>query len=169
MENNTVRSVGAARGAAWQFIMQIALALGVGALSSWLTRGNMDLFQSIKKPPLTPPAAVFPAVWTVLFVLMGAGAALVQQNRVGKEAAARAAMRAYALQLAANLTWSLVFFNARAFLLAFFWLLLLLGLIILMIRRFALVSPLAARLQIPYLLWVSFAGYLTLAIYLLNR
>ena len=171
MEHTTVRvrSNGAKAGAVWQFAAQIALALGVGALSAWLTRGNMDLFRSIKKPPLTPPAAVFPVVWTILFILMGAGAALVQINRRGKEAAARAAMRAYALQLAANLTWSLIFFNARAFLLAFFWLLLLLWLIVLTVRRFALVSPLAAKLQIPYLLWVGFAGYLTLAIYLLNR
>ena len=149
------------------YAVSIALALAVGGLSALLTRGNMDLFDSITKPPLTPPAAVFPVVWTILYILMGISAAIVYTNSRGHERAS--ALRVYALQLAVNFAWSLIFFNARAFLFAFIWLLLLWALIILMIRRFANISPTAARLQLPYLIWVSFAGYLTLAIYLLNR
>ena len=152
-----------------RYILFIALSLGVGGLSALLTMGNMDLYSEITRPPLSPPSILFPIVWTVLYILMGIGAAMVWNNRSRDLPAAKSAIRIYAIQLAVNLFWSLIFFNLRAFLLAFIWLLLLWMLIVMMISRFSLISVTAGKLQIPYLIWVTFAGYLNLAIYFLNR
>lgn len=151
------------------YVVSVALALGVGGASALLSRGGMDLFQNIEKPPLTPPGIVFPVVWTLLYTLMGISAAMVYENRTGQREKTVSALRIYALQLTVNFLWSLIFFNARAFLAAFTWLLLLWVLILIMLNRFVKISSTATYLQIPYLLWVSFAGYLTLAIYILNK
>ena len=152
-----------------KYILFIVLSLGVGGLSALLTRGNMNLYSEITRPPLSPPSILFPIVWTVLYILMGVGAAMAWNNRSHNLSAARDAIRIFALQLAINFLWSLIFFNLRAFFFAFIWLILLWMLIVLMISRFSLLSVTAGKLQIPYLIWVTFAGYLNLAIYFLNR
>lgn len=148
------------------YALSIAAALAVGGLSALLTRENMDIYNEINKPPLSPPMPVFPIVWGILFVLMGIGAALVYQKREGEDA--RGALTVYALQLAVNFFWSIIFFNMRAYVFAFIWLLLLLALITAMIIKFKAISSAAAYLQFPYAAWTAFAGYLTLAIALMN-
>lgn len=146
----------------------VALTEAVGALSGWLTRAGAEEYaKTAVKPPFTPPGWVFPVVWTVLFALMGIGAA-----RVSCASASSGRFRALALffaQLAVNFFWSLLFFNPRSYGLAFLWLALLWALIFWMLRAFRRVDPPAARLQLPYLLWVSFAAYLNLGVWLLNR
>ena len=144
------------------YIIQIGIALLIGGLSSLATMGNFDIFDNITKPPLTPPMWVFPVVWGILFVLMGIGAALVYKT-------AGYIPFVYWLQLAVNFLWSIIFFNMQAYLFAFIWLLLLLALIIIMFIEFYKINKTAAYLQIPYILWVTFAGYLTFAIWLLNK
>ena len=151
------------------YILFIAVSLAVGGLSALLTRGNMDLYSQITRPPLSPPSILFPIVWTILYILMGIGAAMVWNDRSRDPKAAQSAIRIFAVQLGVNFLWSLIFFNLRAFLFSFFWLLLLWMLIVLMISRFSLISTAAGKLQLPYLFWVTFAGYLNLAIYFLNR
>ena len=143
------------------YVISIAIALGVGALSSLLTKGNMNLYDYIVKPPLSPPMIVFPIVWSILFILMGISSAMVFVNRENNKEAARSALLTYAFQLAVNFFWSIIFFNMKAYLFAFIWILLLLALILIMIIQFRKVSKTAAYLQIPYLLWVIFAAYLT--------
>jgi len=128
----------------------------------------MDIYKSIVQPPLAPPAILFPIVWSILYIVMGIGSALIY-NSAADEKDKTQALFVYALQLAVNFFWSILFFNVRAFLFSFIWLLLLWVLIIIMIVRFSKVNKVAAYLQIPYLLWVTFAGYLNLAIYILNR
>ncbi len=150
------------------FVISIAISLGVGALSALLTRNSMDIYSDIVQPPLAPPSILFPIVWTALYVLMGIGAALVYNQRELNPTEARNALIVYAVNLFLNFFWSIIFFNMRAYLFAFIWLLLLWAVILVMILQFRKVSPLAAYLQIPYLLWVTFAGYLNLAIYILN-
>jgi len=147
----------------------IALPLAVGGIAAALTAGNMDLYAQIQSPPLAPPAILFPIVWTVLYVLMGISSALVWQNRQKDPESAVTGLAYYAISLIFNFGWSLIFFNARRFGAAFLWLLILWVLILQTIRYYRKVSPLAAKLQIPYILWVSFAGYLNLAIWWLNR
>ncbi len=149
------------------YIIGIAIPLAVGGLAALLTRENMDIYQSIVTPKLSPPAILFPIVWSILYILMGVGSALVYYSDAEKREKTKALLL-YGVQLAVNFFWSIFFFNERLFLLSFVWLVLLWILIIAMIYEFAKINKAAAWLQLPYLLWVTFAGYLNLAIYLLN-
>jgi len=149
-----------------ELIVSIAISLGVGALSGYLTKNSMSLYQELVKPPLTPPGWIFPIVWTILFALMGLSAYLIY---VSDSKEKNQALQIYAIQLMLNFIWSLAFFNMQAYLLAFVILILLWISIIAMIKVFYEINPLAGKIQVPYLLWVTFAGYLNLAIYLLNK
>ena len=151
------------------YIISAAIALAVGGLSAFLTKDSMDIYQSINQPPLAPPAILFPIVWTVLYILMGISSAVIYNRREDNSEDAYSALKVYAFQLIVNFFWSIIFFNMRAYLFAFVWLVILWILIIVMIVRFRKISPVAAYLQIPYLLWVTFAGYLNFMIYFLNR
>lgn len=140
----------------------------VGALSGWLTREGAEIYNAtIEKPALSPPAIVFPIVWGILFALMGIGAA-----RIYTSPASNARSRSLLLfftQLAFNFFWSIIFFNFQNFLFAFIWLIILWGLILSMLLSFRKVDKIAAWLQIPYLVWVTFAAYLNLGVWILNR
>ena len=149
------------------YIISVIIALAVGGLSALLTKNNMSIFEKINMPPLSPPSVVFPIVWAVLYILMGISSAIIYKNGTDREEV-QSALKVYALQLAVNFFWSLIFFNMQAYLFAFIWLILLWILVIVMIVKFKKISPAAAWLQIPYLLWITFAGYLSLMIYLLN-
>ncbi len=150
-----------------KLLICLAIPLAVGGLSAFLTRNAMEAFSALKQPPLSPPPWVFGVVWPILYLLMGLASYLIITGN-GHRAETNSALTAYGLQLAVNFFWSLIFFNRQAYLFAFFWLVLLWVLIVLTLRRFAAVSPLAGWLLIPYLAWVTFAGYLNLGIYLLN-
>ena len=154
---------------AWKaYVFWVVLAEGVGALSGFLTRDGIKAYtQSVGQPPLAPPPWVFPIVWGILFALMGIGAARVYLSAPGPDR--RRGLVLFGAQLLVNFLWSLIFFNLQAFALAFVWLLLLWVLVLLMLLTFRRVDPVAGWLQLPYLLWVSFAGYLTLGVWLLNR
>lgn len=151
------------------YVISIAIALAVGGLSALLTAGNMNIYDRIVTPPLSPPPILFPIVWTILYTLMGVGSARIYIKGKEQNIDVSSALLVYALQLAVNFFWSIIFFNMQAFLFAFIWIILLWLLIIVMIKRFYEIDPLSAWLQIPYLLWVTFAAYLTFAIYILNR
>ena len=150
------------------FVIAIAIPLAVGALSALLTGDNTSLYSEINSPSFAPPAILFPIVWSVLYVLMGVSSALVYINGEKSPTEARRGLGFYALSLGVNFLWSIIFFNLRLFLFAFFWLVLLLYLIIRTVICYFKVSKIAAFLQIPYILWVAFAGVLNMAIYLLN-
>lgn len=140
----------------------------VGVLSGFLSRKGMEIYKTtIEKPPLSPPAIVFPLVWTILYALMGIGAARISLSPNSKTKSN--GLNLYVTQLVVNFFWSLIFFNAQAFGFAFFWLLLLWGLVLSMILVFYKTDPLAAKLQIPYLIWLTFAAYLNLGVWILNR
>lgn len=149
-------------------LSSIVIALAVGGLSALLTSGNMDLYSEITKPPLSPPPIIFPIVWTVLYTLMGISASLILREKDTKTAEVRSALSVYGINLILNFFWSIIFFNFRAFLLSFIWLIALWVAILIMIIKFRKIRQLAGILQIPYLIWVTFAGYLNLAIFLLN-
>ena len=139
----------------------------VGTLSGWLTRQGAERYAlSIVKPPLSPPGPVFSAVWAALFALMGAGAARVW---LAPASPARGrALAVFGVQLAFNFCWSLIFFNAGAYGAALLWLAALWRLILWMILAFRRVDRAAALMQLPYLLWVSFAAYLNFGVWALN-
>ncbi|MCD8375078.1 MAG: tryptophan-rich sensory protein [Oscillospiraceae bacterium] len=147
------------------FIVNIIIALAVGGVSALAVYGSMREFDALIKSPLMPPSWVFSVVWTALFILMGISAAFVWHSGGDERGSA---LTVYAVQLAVNFLWSIFFFRLGARLLAFFWLLFLLALVLLMISLFRSQSKCAARLQLPYAVWLVFAGYLNLAVYLLN-
>ncbi len=150
------------------YVISILIPLIVGGLAAFLTRNNMMLYEEIVKPPLAPPPILFPIVWTILYVLMGISSARVKLQEKTQKKLVTEAMTVYWVQLGFNFFWSLIFFNARAFLAAFLWLIALWTLILYMILKFSKIDLTAAIMNIPYLLWVTFAGYLNLMIYLLN-
>lgn len=142
------------------YIVQILAALAVGGISALLVRDGFSAFGSIAKPALTPPSAVFPIAWSVLYILMGIGAGLVSVK--GK------IPFVYPLQLFVNFLWPIIFFGLQAYLFAFVWLVLLWVLVISMIGEFYRIDKRSAYLQIPYLLWTTFAGYLNFAVWFMN-
>ena len=148
-------------------VKSVVLPLGVGFLASLLTRQSMQMFSTLNKPPLSPPAILFPIVWTILYTLMGISLYLVVTSG-GEEEDVQKAVRVYGIQLAVNFLWPTFFFNLQWYLFSFLWLLFLWILVIIMLIRFSKVSKAAAYINIPYLLWLTFAAYLNLGIFLLN-
>ena len=145
----------------------IGIPLLVGAVAALISGGGMEVFESVNQPPLSPPAWLFPVVWTILYVLMGISSYLVltagaEENEIST------AMTIYGYQLAVNFLWPTFFFNFQWYLFSFFWLLLLWVLVLIMILRFWRIDKTAAYLNIPYLIWLTFAGYLNLGIWWLN-
>lgn len=149
--------------------ISVLISLGIGVLSAVFSMGGFEQYKNINKPVLAPPAIVFPIVWTVLFLLMGISAYLVYQRKEKElQKTRKDALILYAVQLAVNFFWPIIFFRMDNYLFAFVWLVILFLLILYMIILFFKVDKLAAILQFPYLLWVVFAGYLNLMIYFIN-
>ena len=146
------------------YIKAILLPVLVGALVGIITSGSMD-YNMLQKPPLAPPGAVFPIVWTILYILMGASYGFLKVNNQTDEEIDWI----YYIQLAINALWSIIFFNFKWRLFAFVWIILLAVAIISMIRKFYNKNKIAGLLQIPYILWVIFATYLNFGFYILNR
>lgn len=149
------------------YLFSVALALAVGGLSALLSRSGMGVYNEVAvKPSLSPPMWLFPVVWSVLYVLMGVSAARVWLRPNGKERSQ--GLNLYAAQLIVNFFWSLLFFNAQVYGFAVLWLVFLWILVLTMILSFRKTDVSAAKLQIPYLLWLSFALYLNIAVWQLN-
>lgn len=151
------------------YILSVAFALLVGGLSAWVTSGNMNIYEKIKTPPLSPPGWLFPVVWTVLFTLMGISSARIYLKGKNDGINVASPLKTYLWQLGTNFIWSIIFFNRQQFLLSFLWIIALWWLIFTMIKQFKGIDSTAAILQIPYLAWVTFAGYLNFMIWILNR
>ena len=150
------------------YLSWIAVSEAAGALSGWLSRKGQRIYPKIAaQASLAPPGWVFPVVWGILYILMGYGAARAYNAPEGRDR--NWALNLFFAQLVVNFFWSLIFFNARAYGFAFFWLLLLWVLALAMILQFRRVDPPAAALQIPYLLWLTFAAWLNLGVWYLNR
>lgn len=148
-------------------LIWIGITEAVGGLSGWLTRNGNKLYeQTAIKPKLSPPGIVFPIVWGILYALMGFGAARIYLS--APSPLRSRGLNLYVAQLVVNFFWSLIFFNAQAYGFAFLWLVLLWVLVLAMILTFRKTDPLAGLLQIPYLLWITFAAYLNWGTWQLN-
>ena len=150
-----------------KLLLCLAIPLGVGGLAALLTGGGMQDYAQMRQPPFSPPGWLFPVVWTILYLLMGYASYRVvtaDQDRVK----IRRALYLYGAQLAVNFLWPLVFFGLQWYLAAFFVLLVLWILIFLCIYAFSDVDERAGDLLLPYILWVTFAAYLNVGVYLLN-
>ena len=148
-------------------ILSILLSLGVGLLSGFLVGNSSAVYMNLVKPPLSPPAAVFPVVWTILYILMGISAYLVYVAEASKKEK-KEALKLYKVQLAMNFLWSFIFFKFNLYFAAFIWLMLIFVVVLIMIKKFNEIDDTASALMVPYASWLVFAGYLNLMIILLN-
>lgn len=147
------------------FFLPLFFTLVIGGLASLLVGNRFAVYESIQPPPFAQPAGIFPVVWTVLYVLMGIAAGLVQLSAGD---AKESALLLYWCQLAANFIWPILFFVMEAFFAAFLWILLLDVLIALTTVKFWKIRPISGMLMLPYLIWSLFATYLSFGVWVLN-
>ena len=147
-------------------LLSWVIPLAVGGLATLLS-GGTDLYQTINQPPLSPPGWVFPLVWSALYIAMGEASYRVLTSGADKNQIKKALI-AYGVQLFLNFLWPLFFFGGQMYLTAFIILILLWVAIFITTRRFSRIDENAGDLLLPYLLWVTFAGYLNLGVFLLN-
>lgn len=138
--------------------------LVIGGLVGFFISGNID-YTSLNQPPFAPPKMLFPIAWTILYLLMGISYYLFQKNTKIEN---KQETIVYYVQLFVNALWSIIFFVWKWRLFAIIWIVLLDLLVLLMIGLFYRKVKISAYLNIPYLLWILFATYLTIGIYLLN-
>ena len=150
------------------YIYSVLIALAVGGLSALFTLDGFGIYDIIASPPLSPPPIVFPIVWTVLYILMGTSAAIVFTSGQASYDKRTQALKSYGLSLILNFFWSIIFFKLGAFFFAFVWLLALLATVVRTVLEYREIDRLAAVLQIPYLLWLLFAAYLSAGVWILN-
>ncbi len=150
-----------------KLIICLVIPLAVGGAAALLTGGGMQQYEQVRQPPFSPPGWLFPIVWTILYLLMGYASYRVLTSRAD-ELRIHKALSLYGAQLAVNFLWPLIFFGLDWYLAAFIVLLVLWVLIFLTIRAFADIDETAGDLLLPYILWVTFAAYLNVGVYLLN-
>jgi len=149
-----------------KLLVMVAIPLAVGGLSALLS-GSPRGFAQLDAPPLTPPGWVFPVVWTILYILMGLGSYKVLVSG-GLREDVTSALAVYFIQLAVNFLWPLVFFRWELRLTAFWILIGLWALVLTTMVRFYRLDQRAGDCLLPYLLWVTFAGYLNFGFFLEN-
>lgn len=151
-----------------KLLISIAIPLLVGGIAGLLTRTGTQTYATMAKPPLSPPAILFPIVWTILYTLMGVSSYLIRTKADDSSASAQA-QNLYFYQLVVNFLWSFFFFSFQWYFFSFLWILLLWGLVAAMIKAFSSISKVAAYINVPYLIWLTFAAYLNLGVWWLNR
>ena len=140
-----------------KLIKNILIPVIMGSVIGLIISPFMN-YQDLNKPPLSPSGIIFPIVWTILYIIMGYS--FYKQNEQNKTI--------YYTQLIVNGLWSIIFFVFKWYLLATIWIILLIILVIIMIKNFYKENKLSGLINIPYLLWLLFALYLSFGVYLLN-
>lgn len=142
-----------------KFIIILLITFAIGGIPSLISGTSVE---GLITPPLFPPKILFPIVWSILYVLLTISCYRATKNNDEPYVI-------YFIQMILNGLWTPIFFGLKLRLLAFFWLIALLISVIIMTIKFYKEDKLSGLLQIPYILWLSFAGYINLAIYLLNK
>ena len=145
------------------FLKSILVPILLGSLVGFFISGNM-MYEQMPKPFLAPPGIVFPIVWTILYALMGVSYGILKNNNLVD---AKTSFIYYG-QLLVNLIWPVAFFVLDLKLFSFLWIILLIILVVAMIKIFYDKNKLSGLLQIPYLIWLCFAAYLNLSIFLMS-
>ena len=149
------------------YAISVLIAFAVGGLAALLTKNSMSMYEDISKPQLAPPGWIFPIVWSILYLLMGYASYRVL-TADAPSADVKKALIFYGIQLFLNFLWPIVFFGFHWYWAAFVLLIALWVFIYLTMHLFGITDDTAENLLIPYLLWVTFAGYLNLGVALLN-
>ena len=134
-----------------------------GALVGLIISGYMN-YGDMVKPPLSPPSYIFPIVWTILYILMGISYFIATKDKEND----KDLNQIYILQLLVNFFWPIIFFVLGMYFTAFLWIILLIILVIVMIKELLKNNKISGYLQIPYFIWLLFATYLNIGIFLLN-
>ncbi len=134
----------------------------IGGAVGFLISSHID-YNSLIKPPLAPPKLAFPIAWSIIYFLMGLSYFLWR-----REDKSFPLSLLYYIQLFVNAFWSIIFFVWKWRFIAILWILLLDGLVLYMVYQFLGRKKISAYLNIPYVLWILFATYLTIGIYILN-
>lgn len=157
----------------FKLIVAIAIPLAVGMLSSFITKDAIMSFNAMKKPPLAPPGILFPIAWTILYILMGISSYIIYVYDVKNDTSSlnlkNKCLSLYLIQLVFNFFWSIIFFKFKLYIFAFAWLVILWILVFKLMRESKKISKVASYLLIPYLAWMTFAGYLNIGIAVLNK
>ena len=149
-----------------KLLLSLAIPLGAGGIGYLLSGNNTQIYESINRPNFAPPGFIFPIAWAILYILMGISYYLVVTSK--DTGIRKRSLNVYYIQLILNSLWSLVFFRFRLFFIGFLWVLALIGLVLYMIYLFVKSNKVAGYLQIPYILWLVFAGALSFSIFRLN-
>lgn len=149
-----------------KLLISLAIPLAAGGIGYLLSGNNTQIYESIVRPEFAPPGFIFPIAWSILYILMGISYYLVVTSN--NTEVRKKSLNVYYTQLILNSLWSLIFFRFRLFLIGFLWVLALIGLVLYMIYLFKKSNKVAGYLQIPYILWLLFAGALSFSIYRLN-
>lgn len=145
------------------FLKAVLVPILLGGLVGFLISGSMG-YEDMPKPFLAPPAMVFPIVWTILYILMGVSYGILKN----KDLLDTKTIFVYYAQLIVNLIWPVLFFVLDFKFFSFLWIILLIILTISMIKNFYAKNKVSGLIQIPYLIWLFFAAYLNLAIFLMD-
>jgi len=150
-----------------KLLVSLALPLGLGSLAGLFTADAIPgWYETLTRPSFNPPNWVFGPVWTFLYLIMGFSFYLVWSQRPSK--ARKQAILAFLVQMTLNFGWSFIFFYYNLIGLALIEIVGLWISIAVMLLLFFKVKALAAYLNIPYLLWVTFATILNAGYYWLN-
>ena len=148
-----------------KLVFACLLSLLAGSLGSFLAKNTTQVYATLEKPPFAPPSFIFPIVWSILFILMGAASYLIYEKRSD---ASRRALTAYVIYLVLNILWPVAFFEKGAFAGALILLAGQLFMLFVIINSYSKIDKTAAYLMIPTTLWSLFALYLNMGFLLLN-
>lgn len=143
-------------------LFYLFLPLVGGGVVGFIMKDAID-YSSLNKPLLSPPSIVFPIAWTIIYLLIGIAYLIYQKNNNNKET-----IRIYYIQLFLNFLWSIIFFNLKWRLFSIIWIILLIVTVVILMKKFKIEEKISYYLFIPYLLWLLFATYLNIGVYLLN-
>lgn len=143
-------------------LFYLFLPVILGSVVGFIISGSID-YNQLVQPPLAPPSWLFPVMWTIIYLLMGISYYLLKLDNDNE-----CLSRVYYLQLGVNLLWSIIFFLFKLRLLACIWIIILDILVCLMIYWFYNTKKISGYLNILYMVWILFATYLTIGIYVLN-
>ena len=153
-----------------KYFISIALILApllIGIASAILTKDMMQEYGALNKPPLSPPTILFPIAWTILYLLMGIASALIYSKEEYSDYR-NVGLTLHMCQLILNFFWSIIFFNMKKYVFAFVWLVILWLVVFSMMANYKKISKTAFFLNVPYIVWLTFAGYLNLAVAIIN-
>lgn len=151
-----------------RLVAALVIPIVIGGISAALSAKGMINYATMNKPPLSPPAWMFPVAWTILYLMMGFASYLIVVSE-GEMRSKAMALIIYALQLLMNFMWSIIFFKWEQFMTAFAWLFVMFVFVIGCTIRFWRIKKLAAYMMIPYIAWLMFAAYLNMGAYILNQ